>query len=129
MKKKLLFIFAVLTLRGLPQSGKIDTLYYLRSNYLFPEYYHTIVHCAMHNLSLQSPVSTHQTLKVYDVLGNEIAVLVDEYKPTRSYEVEFQSTVGNLQLASGVYYYQLRTTPNGGQAGEFVQTKKMILIR
>ncbi len=62
------------------------------------------------------------TLKVYDVLGNKVATLVDEYKPAGSYEVEFQSTVGSLQLASGVYYYQLRV-------GEFVKTKKMILLR
>jgi hypothetical protein len=62
------------------------------------------------------------TLKVYDVLGNEVATLVDEEKPAGTYEVEFQSTVGSHQLASGVYYYQLRT-------GAFVQTKKMIILK
>ncbi len=62
------------------------------------------------------------TLKVFDVLGNEVATLVDEYKPAGSYEVEFKSAIGSWQLASGIYYYQLR-------AGEFVQTKKMILMR
>ena len=62
------------------------------------------------------------SLKVYDVLGNEIATLVDEFKPAGSYEVEFQSTVGSHQLASGVYYYQLK-------AGEFVHTKKILLLR
>ena len=61
-------------------------------------------------------------LKVYDVLGNEVATLVDGYKPAGSYEVEFQSTVGNRQLASGVYYYQLK-------AGSFIQTKKLILMK
>src|SRR3990170_6983001 len=60
-------------------------------------------------------------LKVYDVLGNEVATLVDEYKPPGSYEVEFKSTVVSRQLASGVYYYQLRV-------GSFAQTKKMILV-
>jgi len=62
------------------------------------------------------------SLKVYDVLGNEVATLVNEEKQPGSYEVEFQSTVGNQQLASGIYFYQLR-------AGEFVQTKKMVLLR
>ncbi len=62
------------------------------------------------------------TLKVYDILGKEIVTLVDEYKPTGSYEVEFQSSAGNKQLASGIYFYQLK-------AGEFVETKKMILLR
>ena len=73
-------------------------------------------------ISWQSPVGSWQTLKVYDVLGNEVATLVDEYKSGGSYEVEFQSSVGSLQLASGVYYYQLIV-------GNFIQTKKMILIR
>ena len=62
------------------------------------------------------------SLKVYDVLGNEIAILVNEEKPAGTYEVEFQSTVGSHQLASGVYYYQLR-------AGDYLETKKMILIK
>ena len=48
------------------------------------------------------------SLKVYDVLGNEIATLVNEEKPAGSYEVEFQSTVGSHQLASGIYFYQLK---------------------
>ena len=73
-------------------------------------------------IQYQVASSSHVTLKVYDVLGNEVATLVDEYKPAGSYEVEFQSTVGSHQLASGVYFYQLK-------AGELVQTKKMILLR
>lgn len=66
--------------------------------------------------------NSHVSLKVYDILGNEVATLVDEYKPAGTYEVEFQSTVGSRQLASGVYYYQLKV-------GENVQIKKMILLR
>jgi hypothetical protein len=62
------------------------------------------------------------SLKVYDVLGNEVTTLVDEYKPAGSYEVEFKSAVGSLKLASGIYYCQLK-------AGDFIQTKKMILIK
>ncbi|MBK9097683.1 MAG: T9SS type A sorting domain-containing protein [bacterium] len=73
-------------------------------------------------ISWQSPVGSWQTLKVFDVLGNEIATLVDEYKPAGVYEVEFQSTVGSHQLASGIYYYQLK-------AANYVETKKMILLR
>ncbi len=69
-------------------------------------------------ISWESPVGSHQIIKVYDVLGNEVKTLVNEYKPAGSYEVEFNAS----GLASGVYYYQLR-------AGEFMQTKKMILVR
>jgi hypothetical protein len=61
-------------------------------------------------------------LKIFDVLGNEVATLANEYKPAGSYEVNFHSGTGSHQLASGVYYYQLR-------AGDFVQTRKMILLR
>ncbi len=66
----------------------------------------------------QSPIGSHQSLKVYDVLGNEVATLIDEYKPAGSYETEFNSE----NLASGVYFYCLKTA-------EFTQTKKMLLLR
>jgi len=73
-------------------------------------------------ISWQSPVSSRQTLKIYDVLGNEIATVVNEEKEAGSYEVEFKSTVGSRQLASGIYFYQL-------QAGSFIETKKMSLLK
>jgi hypothetical protein len=66
------------------------------------------------------PELSFVTLKVYDVLGNEIANLVNEEKPTGSYDAEF--TMNNLQLSSGFYFYRL-------QAGSFVETKKMILLK
>jgi hypothetical protein len=62
------------------------------------------------------------TLKVFDVLGNEVATLVNEEKTAGSYEVEFQSSVGSHQLASGIYYYQLK-------AGNYLKTKKMLLMK
>ena len=60
----------------------------------------------------------HVQLKVYDLIGNEIAVLVNETKSPGRYTVEFSSA----KLASGTYFYRL-------QAGEFVQTKKMIMLK
>ena len=57
-------------------------------------------------------------LLVYNVLGKEIATLVNEEKPAGNYKVNFDAS----KLSSGVYFYQL-------QAGSFVETKKMILIR
>ena len=57
-------------------------------------------------------------LKVYDVLGNEVAILVDEEKEPGIYEVEFNS----VNLSSGVYIYRLQTA-------EFNSTKKMLLLR
>jgi hypothetical protein len=58
------------------------------------------------------------TLKVYDVLGREVAVLVDEEKPAGTYEAEFNAS----NLSSGIYFYSI-------SAGSFHQTKKMILLR
>jgi photosystem II stability/assembly factor-like uncharacterized protein len=69
-------------------------------------------------ISWQSPISGWQTLKVYDVLGSEVAVLVNEYKAAGRYDLEFNSS----RLSSGVYFYQLR-------AGNFIDTKKMILMK
>ncbi|MBE0570147.1 MAG: serine hydrolase [Ignavibacteriaceae bacterium] len=65
------------------------------------------------------------SLKVYDLLGREIVTLINEEKPAGEYEVEFNAS----NLPSGIYFYQLRATPGGGQAGSFVETKKMVLIR
>jgi hypothetical protein len=61
-------------------------------------------------------------LKVFDVLGNVIATLVDEYKSAGSYEVSFDASSAGGGLSSGIYFYKL-------QAGSFTDTKKMILLR
>jgi hypothetical protein len=57
-------------------------------------------------------------LKVYDVLGEKIATLVNEEKPAGTYEINFNASA----LTSGVYFYTL-------DAGSFIETKKMILLR
>ncbi len=62
--------------------------------------------------------SSKVTLKVYDVLGSEIATLINEEKLTGSYEVDFDG----VGLSSGIYLYRL-------QAGSFVETKKMVLMK
>jgi Secretion system C-terminal sorting domain len=62
------------------------------------------------------------TLKVYDVLGNEIATLVNEEKQPGTYEVEFNTSSIKHLPSSGIYFYQLR-------AGDYIETKKMVLIK
>jgi photosystem II stability/assembly factor-like uncharacterized protein len=69
-------------------------------------------------ISWQSPIGSHQTLKVYDLLGREVATLVDEFNPAGNYKVEFDAS----NLSSGTYFYRLTT-------GEFVETKKLILMK
>jgi len=58
------------------------------------------------------------TLKVFDVLGNEIRTLIIEEKDSGYYQVEFNSD----GLSSGIYFYQL-------EAGSFIETKKMVLMK
>jgi parallel beta-helix repeat protein len=69
-------------------------------------------------ISWYSPMSSWQTLKIYDVLGKDIATLVNEVKSAGEYEVKFDAP----ELPSGIYFYQLRS-------GSFSQTKKMLLLK
>jgi hypothetical protein len=68
------------------------------------------------------------TLKIYDVLGDEVATLVNEQKPAGTYEVEFNGT----GLPSGIYFYQLLVSASqskDGKAGTFIEPKKMVLLK
>jgi photosystem II stability/assembly factor-like uncharacterized protein len=69
-------------------------------------------------IQFQIPNASFVNLKVYDILGNEVAVLVNEEKSVGSYEVEFNAAA----LSSGIYFYMI-------SAGSFVETKKMILMK
>jgi len=66
----------------------------------------------------QIPQDGIVTLKIYDILGSEVATLVNEEKIAGKYEVNFNASV----LASGVYIYKI-------QAGSFINSKKMILLK
>jgi hypothetical protein len=70
------------------------------------------------NISYQLPFSGQVALKIYDVLGKEVATLVNEEKPAGSYQVNWNAS----NLSSGIYFYRLHT-------GSFVETKKMILLK
>ncbi|MCX8106230.1 MAG: 5'-nucleotidase C-terminal domain-containing protein [Ignavibacterium album] len=71
-------------------------------------------------ISWQSPVDGWQTLKIYDVLGNEVATLVNEYRTAGRYEVEFDAIESGL--SSGIYFYQLKI-------GSFIKTKSMNYVK
>jgi len=62
------------------------------------------------------------SLIIYDVLGNEVATLIDEEKEAGSYEVVFSANDRANELTSGIYFFQLA-------AGEYIQTKKMIYLK
>jgi photosystem II stability/assembly factor-like uncharacterized protein len=74
--------------------------------------------------SIQYAISSRQfvTLKVYDVLGNEIAILVNEELPAGEYDVEFNTSSITHHPSSGIYFYRLKS-------GSFVETKKMVLLK
>jgi hypothetical protein len=69
-------------------------------------------------ISWELPAGSQATLEVYDMLGREVATLVNEFKPAGKYETEFNADA----LPSGVYFYQLRT-------GDYTSVKKMILLK
>jgi hypothetical protein len=79
-------------------------------------------------INYQLPVNSFVTLKVYDVLGNEVATLINEEKLAGEYEIEFSAIGGSASggnatsLPSGVYFYKL-------QAGSFIEMRKMILLK
>ncbi len=71
------------------------------------------------------PERSKVELRVYDILGKEVVTLVNEFKEAGRYEALFNAD----RLSSGVYFYTLRATPTGGQAGTFISNKKMILVK
>lgn len=93
----------------------IPTHYSLEQNYPNPFNPST-------KISWQSPVGGWQTLKVYDVLGCEVATLVDEFKEAGYYEVDFDASSAAGGLSSGVYFYKIK-------AGSFTSIRKMLLAR
>lgn len=70
------------------------------------------------NIRFEIANTQHVTLKVFDILGKEVVVLVNQMKEAGSYSVDFSSA----NLSSGTYLYRL-------QAGEFIQTRKMIILK
>ena len=69
-------------------------------------------------ISYQLPKTSFVTLRVYDILGREVSLLVNEQQNAGTYEVTFDAN----HLASGVYFYRI-------EAGSFVQTRKLVLMK
>ena len=65
------------------------------------------------------------SLTIYDILGNQIAVLVNRQLQPGTYEIDFDGE----NYSSGIYYYRLNVSQAGSSAGDFTQTKKMVLIK
>ncbi len=92
---------------------KIPESYILYQNY--PNPFNPVT-----TIEYSVPKASFITIKVYDILGNEVAILVNQKEQAGMHSVKF--TPGSRQLASGVYFYRM-------QAGSFVSVKKLILIK
>jgi hypothetical protein len=94
-----------------PLSGAVPDEFYLAQN--FPNPFNPTTH-----IEYGLPEPSHVTLAVYDVLGRTVAVLQDGLQTAGVY----RATLDGSRLGSGVYFCRLR-------AGEFVQMRKMLLVR
>jgi hypothetical protein len=106
------------TLTNLEGISSIPVNFELSQNYPNPFNSFTII-------SYQIPVAAKIILKIYNLLGVEITTMVNEYKSPGRYEMNLDANQllnGKAGLPSGIYLYRL-------QAGEYVQTKKMILLK
>jgi hypothetical protein len=75
------------------------------------------------NISFQLPENSKVTIAVYDILGNRVRTLVNENKAAGYYTVQWNGLNDNgMSLSSGTYFYQI-------QAGQYISTKKMLLIK
>jgi parallel beta-helix repeat protein len=90
----------------------------LFQNYPNPFNPSTTIKYTIPNVTLSGVDGSQVILKIYDLLGNEIATLVSENKPAGNYEIDFNGS----SFSSGMYFYRIT-------AGSYVETKKMILIK
>jgi hypothetical protein len=100
-------------LLGVNQLDELPAQFKLEQNFPNPFNPETII-------SYQIAKASQVSLKVFDLLGREVATLVNEFKPAGNYNSQF--SIRNSQYSSGIYFYRL-------QAGEFTETKKMILLK
>lgn len=105
------------TICGSPNSVEIETGKHLPTEFALLQNYPNPFNPTT-KISWQSPASGWQTLKVYDILGNEVALLVNQFLEAGYYSTEFNA----INLTSGIYIYRL-------EVGDIVFVKKMTLVR
>jgi hypothetical protein len=99
------------TIVGVEEEETLPTEYALEQNYPNPFNPTTTFRYSI-------PTQSKVVIKVYDILGNEIATLIDDEKSVGTYDLTWNAA----SMPSGVYFYQLK-------AGDFIQTRKMILLK
>ena len=98
------------------RTSLIPTEYHLYQNY--PNPFNPVT-----EIAFDLPAAVWVELKVFNILGQEVATLMDAVRPAGVYRVLWDSkNTSGMTVASGVYVYQI-------QAGKFIDAKKMVLIR
>lgn len=98
--------------------SEIPGSYFLCNNYPNPFNPKTII-------KYQIPSANNVRLFIYDVLGREITTLIDERQEAGTYEIEFDGS----NFASGVYFYRMEVQKTGSPGYDFIQSKKMVLMK
>jgi hypothetical protein len=93
------------------EEASLPTQYALHQNYPNPFNPATVI-------AFDVPATVHVTLSIFDLLGREVAMLVDGVENVGRHEVRWNAT----DFAGGVYYCRL-------QAGDFVQVRKLLLVK
>jgi hypothetical protein len=111
------FLFGVQT-SSVSNNFNLPKCFSLEQNYPNPFNPGTLINYSIPNVEMLHATSLRVMLKIYDVLGREVATLVNEERAAGNYEVKFDGG----GLPSGIYFYRLT-------AGNYVQTRKMILMK
>jgi hypothetical protein len=98
--------------------GSVPTKFALHQNYPNPFNPITLIRYEL-------PEASAVKVQVFDVLGRAVATVVNERKEAGIYEAVFNAS----SLSSGTYFYRLEARSSGSQAGSFVETKKMVLVK
>ncbi|MDP3829934.1 MAG: T9SS type A sorting domain-containing protein, partial [Ignavibacteriaceae bacterium] len=104
-------LYELMTPTNVEEENNLVTDFHLSQNY--PNPFNPVT-----NIKFSIPKSDIVEIKVYDILGKEIQTLLNEYKTTGSYEVEFDAS----NLPSGIYFYRM-------VSGNYPEAKKMVLLR
>jgi hypothetical protein len=99
--------------------GRVDEIpgeYCLHQNY--PNPFNPVT-----RIQYQLPMMSRISVKVFNILGQEITTLIDEEQEAGSYSIQWNATV-----PSGIYFCQMRGWPSSGQGSEYISTLKMVLI-
>ena len=103
---------------GVTSSTNIVKDYILDQNY--PNPFNNVT-----NIRYQIPRKSFVSIRVYDISGKEVGLILNENKSAGSYLVRFNAK----ELSSGIYFYKLQAVPDNKQSGSYIDVRKMILVK